>query len=1099
MKSDLRHIAPHLILSVLLIGVQVEANTQTIRFGRLTTADGLSNNRVYSILQDRYGFLWFGTDDGLNRYDGYEFRVYRKDPSDSTSISDNSIRSIIEDESGFLWIGTKGGELNRYNPATDSFEHWKIDPGEIFENSVTSLFKDSAGRIWIGTYKDGLYNFYPPENKFEHWIHKPNDPNSLTNNFITSIIEDHNGELWVSTYNGLNRFNPHSPDKPFDRMYRDDKTPTTLSDNLIWELHRSKFDPRIVWIGTLNGLTRFNIDSGEFRIMELPGSEGLQFGYSISSFEEDVVRNDTILWIGTFGGLIRINVTKGSSERILRDENNTYSINSNQIHAIFKDRSGVIWIATNEGLNYYSPKHAKFNFGFTGRIGNDLYKKTITAITQTSNGKLWFGSSDGLFSASRESFDRRSDAVPAHSYPETRELNIWSLATDENNKILIGTYGQGLKLFDPQSGTIKSFEVGYREYELTAAYRYIKSICRTRNGMIWIGYWGGGAARLNPVTGEYRIWRKEDDSPASLSYNDVWWIHEDRMGRIWLGTNGGGLNLFEDVNGEVFHHWKDEKSDNFAGLTSNSIHYIYESPATFSKDDETVLWIGTRNGLNKLVIQNKNALIPLSSSNVEISSYSVKSGLPDNFIGSIVQDDNGYLWLGTAAGISRFDPKSETFVNFSSADGLNGTDFVSGSVYSSADGLLFFGSMNGLNIFNPAEIEISAYHPPVIITDFLIFNQKVKPGETSALKTSIVEARNVSLSYKQNVFSFQFAALDFNSPASIRYAYMMEGFDTDWIFSGTRRFVTYTNLNPGTYIFKVKATNSDGIWSDNVASLHITITPPVWATWYAYIFYFLTILTGIYFIRNYELKKRARKLRERLRKSEEETALREMKLKAEAAELKAKTLEQEKEIEKQKMRIKISRDLHDDVGGTLSSIGNFVSAIQSAQNSSLDQSTRKLLSLIGESSYEAQEAINDIIWSIDPAHESWEAFFAKCRRYAFDMCESKSIQHVVHFPEIIPDGPVPLDARRNIWLIYKEIVTNAVKHSHCTELYIKVVLVNNVFQLLVRDNGNGFDPEAVTDRYGVKNIRTRATEINAQVELTTMPGNGTTWYVSVSL
>jgi ligand-binding sensor domain-containing protein len=984
---------------------------QNIFFGRYSSEDGLSNSRVFCVLQDKYGFLWFGTDDGLNRFDGYEFKVYRNEPSDSTSLSDNSIRSLYEDRYGFLWIGTKSGEINRYDPELDKFEYWKIETDGLKENSITSIYQDKDDHIWLGTYKNGLYKFSPNENKFEHWNNDPSNANSLSINYVTSILEDNNNELWISSFNGLNKFQRGDPKKPFVRFYRDLQNSNTITDNLIWRMSRSDFNKDIIWIGTLNGLTRYNYSLETFTPVVLPDRKELQFGYSISSIIEDNSENENILWIGTFGGLIRLNLNTGFSERFIREETNPYCIASNQIHDVYKDRSGVIWIATDNGLSFFSHKKAKFNYILSQNSEtqdlSQLFNKSINSISQSADRTLWFGSKEGLFQVSEDAFHNRfiGNAV-IQDYPESNHFNIWSLEADEKNNLWIGTYGEGLKQFNLNSKQIKSWEIGFKEYELSSAYKYIKTICSTRDGMIWIGFWGGGAARLNPRTGEYKIWRNEHDSPGSISYNDVWAIIEDRKGRIWLGTNGGGLNLFKESGNGIFYNWVDKKTNkaigrNVESLSSNSIYCIYASTINID-ENKTVLWIGTRNGLNKFTIEEAENPSNQSELKIEIKYYTIKDGLPDNSIESIVEDEKGKLWIGTGSGISKFDINEETFTNFSISDGLIGNEFNSSAAFRSEGGLMFLGSSNGLNVFKPEEIRQSSYQPAILITDFLIFNRPVKPGRNSPLIKNIIITEQIKLSYSQNVFSFQFAALDFNSPYSNQYAYIMEGFEDDWTSSKARRFVTYTNLDPGEYTFKVKATNSDGLWNDNITSLRVIITPPVWATWYAYVFYVLFFIAVLLLLRKYELEKRAKKVRERLRKNKEEAAMRELTLKTEAAELKARAMEQEKEIEKQKIRNRIARDLHDEIGSNLSSISLMSRMIKDELKS--DSELSQNLSRIESTAKNSVTSIRDIVWFINPASDSLIDLIRKMNETSENMLIGKEY----FFRHNIPDSDLKI-------------------------------------------------------------------------------------------
>lgn len=820
---------------------------QEIPFGYISTENGLSNNGVNCLLQDSCGFLWFGTDNGLNRFDGYDIKVYRNDEHDSASISNNGIWSLFQDNSGCLWIGTSSGEINRYDHKRDKFVHWSVNSGSLKENRITSIYKDKNGSLWIGTYKDGLYKFNKGK-KSEHWLPNLQVKNSLSHNYVTSIIEDRFGSLWIGTYNGLNKLSLKFPEKGFVVFYSDPHNSGSLSGNLIWNLANSTVEEGIIWVSTSNGLIKLDPEKNEFRRNKLPDEGRIQFGNSVGSVVDEIYEKQRIIWCGTYAGLVRINLSNGKSKRFTADEENNHGLSSNSINYIMKDKSGVIWIATGDkGLNFISPKGLKFNNLSRYSVLNEeefnhLCRENITAAAQTPDGIIWLGTDEGLYYLKSE-----HKILTVYSDPVLKNLNIWSLEAGGPGEIWIGTYGQGLKQFNLNSRKLKSWNIEDPSYPYkNPSFGFIKSVLKDRRGKIWIGCWGPGLVQLDPQSGNVKYWPAKEGSPGSLNYGDVWVIHEDRQNRIWIGTNGGGLNLYNDADGGRFISWiKGDKKG--ITLSDNNIQAICESRK--SNEEETVLWVGTQNGLNKLIINNS----PIPE--IKYKSYTIKEGLPDNTIKSILEDDGGNLWIGTGEGISLLKYGEKKFINFTASDGLKGNAFIAGSALITKDGIIIFGSTGGLNIFSPDQIFQSHYSPPVLITRFQIFNEEVSVGEESPVKQNITSAKEINLSYDQNVFSFQFSSLDFNSPKSINYAYMMEGFDRDWIYSGSRRFITYTNLDPGTYAFKVKATNSDGIWTKNEASLKVVINPPWWRSFWAYFLYIFSIVAGFFAIRKFQINR----------------------------------------------------------------------------------------------------------------------------------------------------------------------------------------------------------------------------------------------------
>lgn len=818
-------------------------SAQSIVFNHINTNNGLSNNYVSDLYQDRTGFLWFATDDGLNRFDGYDFKIYRNNPADKNSISDNAVLSFSEDAQGNLWIGTKNGFINKYDPVLDKFTRWEIKSDITKENPINVIYIDKSGLVWIGTYRSGLYRLNPNTGKIDRWVMNENNPASLSNNYVSSIVEDELGSFWIGTFYGLNKLNLQKSFTRFEKYFFDKDIENSLSDNLIWSITQSVIDKNIFYIGTSNGITELIPAQNKFTRIRIDNPANLQFGTGSGVVIDENINGEKILWTNSYAGLVRLKLSNNATTRYLPEKSNTSSIASYQINKMLKDRSGVLWLATNKGLSFLSQKNNKINNTFTSTIfdfnSSKLNEINSTAILKTKSNLLFIGTDKGLFYSNivaKAGFNKNL-LVP--------NKTVWSLTEDNSGNVWVGTYGDGLYKLNQTNNRIEKIDALNNIVRSTSR-NFIKSLAVDKNNNLWYGTWGVGLAKLNLTTNKVEYFHHLKDNSHSISHDDVWVIFIDSKNRVWIGTNGGGLNLYSELNGGIFHHLIAD-SKNQISLNSNSIFSICES-SLHNNPDETILWIGTSNGLNKVVVDNSNMNKSSIPEIKTIKCFSNKDGLADNSIKTIVEDKNGNLWLGTSSGITLFDLSKNIFINFTTADGVNGADFNFSSGLSYDDDLIILGGTSGINFLNPKSINLSEYTPQVVISDFQIFNKSIKPSENSALTKSVFTTNEIILSHTQNVFSFLFSALDYNNPSSISYAYMMEGFDEEWITSGTRRYITYTNLNPGKYVFKVRAKNSDGIWSNKIASVVVVITPPWWQTIWALFLYFFVIVFGIWAI-----------------------------------------------------------------------------------------------------------------------------------------------------------------------------------------------------------------------------------------------------------
>jgi len=818
---------------------------QPVHFDHITIDDGLSQSTINCIYQDHRGFIWIGTDDGLNRYDGYEFTVYKYDPKDSNSLSDNLIQSIFEDASGVLWVGTSDG-LNKYDGEYDSFVLYKnkpMDSHSINCNYIRVIYEDRSGLLWIGTETGGLNCFDRETEYFAHHRHAPDDSYSLSDNTVSCIYETRAGELWIGTSNGLNRLDVETG--RFHRYFNDASDPHSLSHNGIHSICEDRLGN--VWIGTDDGLNRFDSDNGLFHHYRNDPND-------LNSLSHDAVRavfedRRGNMWVGTGGG--GLNRYDREKKRFIRNQYNPLNPNSlsqNDVRCLYEDRSGLLWIGMNTGLDKLDLNRKKFRHYKSNPLNaNGLNDNEIWAILEDRDGMLWVGTESGGVNRLDLRRNRATYYKKDSSNPHSISGNcVVAICEDRLGTLWFGTYSQGLNKFNRQEGTF----VHYRhvpEDPNSIRDDGITMIYEDRSGTLWIGTDSGILEQFDRTRDAFIHYETTYQvSPGKIT-NAIWSILEDSNGRLWVGTDREGLKLF-DRETATFTHYMASAEDN-TYLSHNSVLCIFE-------DSKKRLWIGTGGGLNKYNPMDKT-----------FAHYREADGLPNDMIYGILEDDDGELWLSTNRGLSRFDPESEYFKNFDVRDGLQSNEFNAGAYHKRLSGEMFFGGINGITAFFPKEIQSHSYVPPVVLTDFLVFNQSVRIGDQRYgcphLTRSLQETDQIILTYRNQVFSFKFAALDFRLPEKNRYAYRLEGFEEDWNYVGNQRLATYTNLPPGDFVFKVKASNPDDVWNAEGCSIHIKVLPPFWQTWWfraLFVTFVLLSVFVVYKMQMHSMKRRNKEL-----------------------------------------------------------------------------------------------------------------------------------------------------------------------------------------------------------------------------------------------
>ncbi|HYG19609.1 MAG TPA: two-component regulator propeller domain-containing protein, partial [Ohtaekwangia sp.] len=815
-------------------GSDVRAQPELYRFKHLDVNTGLTYNEVISFVKDRKGFLWIGTTAGLNRFDGYAIKPYLNDVRDSTSISDNYINTIAETPDGQLAIFTPSG-VNLYDPATETFttnlQRFYTRYG-LRAGMINDIVKDRIGNYWFMYDSLGMIRHDPAHNQTVVYSHRPGDSTGIATDSISALTQDAKGNTWIIHTNGV-----------FEKISGDGSSPQVLYRNTsIQNEHKNvRMDYRLfadtdgdLWIYAANqvqGVYFFDVRKQTFTHLHQDAKVMRLNTNIVRSIVED---GDGLLWIATdHGGVNIVDKRKQMVQYILHKDEDEKSIGQNSINTLYKDDEGIIWIGTfKKGLSYYHENIIRFPLYKPFPMNaQSLPFGDVNRFVEDEQGNLWIGTNGGgliYFDRKKQTF-RQFVNDPAD--PGSLSSNvIVSLCIDHEKKLWIGTYYGGLNCYDGRNFKRYIQEPG-RPGSLSD--RSVWEIFEDSRGRLWVGTLNGGLNLLDRTTGTFTHYRAGDLN--SIQGNYISAISEDREGNLWFGT-ATGLDVLVRQTGR-FIHYETVKGDDHS-ISSNNIFDIRE-------DSQGRIWIGTSGGLNLF-----------DKTTRQFSSLTVEDGLPHNSVLTVLEDNTGNLWLGTPNGLSnltitRQDGKTAyRFKNFDEADGLQGKQFNENAAFKTSRGELIFGGSNGFNLFMPGQLGLNSRPPTVVLSDFQIFQHSAKPGENIdgrvILKNSITQTDHITLPYNKNFFSVEFAALNYFHPEKNRYTYKLEGLHSEWLKADSKsRKVTFTNLDPGEYIFKVNAANNDGVWSAEPTQLSITILPPFWKTRYAFVGYVLLVVLAL--------------------------------------------------------------------------------------------------------------------------------------------------------------------------------------------------------------------------------------------------------------
>lgn len=802
------------------------AQVNKLSFKHLTTDHGLSEGTVQSIIQDNDGFMWFGTDAGLSKYDGYEFTNYKHNPHDTNSLIANFIVAICDDSQGNLWVGSGYSGISVLNRESGIFHHYKHNPNNpksLSSNNIRSIFEDSKGNLWVGTSGGGLNLFNSNDNSFKAFKKDQNKNESIASNYITSITESTDGNIWLGSTEGmaicLNLNDSSFRSIPFQSPNKGN-------------LHNSNFGKLFIdsenqiWLGTEYGVYSYNQITGEIKNYNKGSSDKHLSSNAVTSINE--LNNQFILISTDHGGLNIINKYTEQVQKLYHNKFDETTISNNQLFCIYKSFDDIFWIGSfRGGINYYDKKATKFEQQKLLLSGSERLNccNSVTDITQDNDGNIWVsydGNGIEVATINKNKITANNNIASALSL---KTSIITELFIDNENKTWIGTYLNGMYMFDAETKNLKHF-INTNENDNSIAGNSVWAIEPVNNHILWIGSMSDGCSVFDKSTGKMlnKYLNNENDT-SSLSNNDVFVLLNDTKNNMWVGTRNG-LNRYIEKNNSFKQYLSDAYDS--TSLYGQWVYDIFE-------DKQQRIWIGTTSGLNLYLPKTDN-----------FKYFTKKHGLNSERVFSIEEDDKGNLWLSTDNGISKFNIKSQTFRNYNFNDGLQGTSFNYTSSFKDKDGRLFFGGTNGYNVFYPDSILDNEIYPKIYFTEFKVFNNPISSQTHSKnIDKNINFSPNIYLDYTQTVFTIKFAALNYTNTSNNEYKYKLEGFSNDWVYSGSKREATYTNLNPGNYKFLVTASNNDGFWNPSPTEINIYIKPPFWKT---KLFLAISIIATIFLI-----------------------------------------------------------------------------------------------------------------------------------------------------------------------------------------------------------------------------------------------------------
>ncbi|OOG80673.1 hypothetical protein B0E41_19860 [Hydrogenophaga sp. A37] len=1018
------------------VSLAVIAGTD-IPFAALTGEAGLPSGNVYGIAQDTQGFLWFATGDGLSRFDGYAFRNFRFDRNNPNGLGHNTVVTIRPGRGGVLWLGTSGGGVDRFDPVTETFTHYRHDPnnpGSLSSNSIsrTGLQEDPQGVLWVGTNDSGLNRLDPATGAATHFRHDPQDTNSLSSNNLESVYRDSGGALWIGTTNGgLNRLDTATgqitryPSRPDD--------PHTLPSPRVFATHEDRAGR--FWVLTEGGIALLDRSTG--RVTRHAIGAVQQAAASLNATTTIYEDSKGTLWLGTGGaGALKFDPARGTLEQYRHNPANQHSLRNNFVSSFWEDPSGTMWVGTlGGGANKLSTRPPKFSRYRHGQDAHSVADNFILSLFEDRKGVVWIGNDRTLNRWDRSSNTWRIYRNDPADPTSISNGSVTAIQEDPDGTLWFGTYNGGLNRFDPRTNRFKVYKASPNAPHALSD-DIIRSLYRDANGVLWAGGWSNGLNRFDRTTDSFQRFQHDPGKPSSLGGGSVTDIYEDRAHTLWVATEGGGLNRFDPAT-ETFKRYRNDPKD-LASLPDDAVRVLHE-------DRAGQFWVGTAGGLCAFNRTDGTCT----------TVYTLKEGLPNNTIEGILEDAQGNLWISTNNGLARFNPKTKAFRNYDVLDGLQSNEFNVFTAFhkSPRTGEMYFGGINGFNVFDPGNIQDDPFVPPVVLTDFRLFGKSVPVGGMDPVLTKDINKTDaLTLPHFQNSLSFEFSALSYVTPTKNRYRYRLEGFDTHWREVGSNeRLAVYTGLPSGQYLFRVHGSNEDGVWNDQGASVKVTITPPWWAAWW-FLGLMLTLLLGLAFSAD---RLRVMRLKRYSQKLERDVTER-------TAELAAKN----KELEA------FSYSVSHDLRTPLRHIDGYLSLLKESAAPTLDEDNLKHIETIASATRRMSTLIDDLLsFSRMGRQEMCKtavdlgSLVADVVREMAPETEGRDVDwHIAELPVVTGD-------RAMLRVVLVNLISNALKFTQKRErAEITIGCLPDPAAdtvVFVRDNGAGFDMRYHDKLFGV--------------------------------